>query len=152
MYFYNLIKELSKEELIIFVDMDGVITDYDFGSIIDFKNKRPISTNIKTLRKISELKNVTLYILSICRKNKEIDDKNNWLDKHAPYFKKEHRLIISKEQHINQNSKELKCAYLKKYKDKNKKVIVIDDDNEILKYLKDNIEDIMLFQDSSIID
>ena len=62
MYFYNLIKDF-KEELIIFVDMDGVITDYDFGNKLDFKNKRPLTTNIKTLKKISELKKVELYIL-----------------------------------------------------------------------------------------
>ena len=62
MYFYNLIKSF-KGELNIFVDMDGVITDYNFGHELNFKNKRPLKTNIKTLSKISELKNVNLYIL-----------------------------------------------------------------------------------------
>lgn len=151
MYFYNLIKKYD-EDLNIFVDMDGVITDYNFGSILDFKNKRPIKTNIKTLEKISKLNNVNLYILSICKKNNEINDKNEWLDKYAPYFKKENRIIISKENEKNKTSKELKYDYLKKYKKENKKIIVIDDDNEILKYLQEHLEEVILFQDSSIID
>ena len=67
MYFYNLIKDF-KEEIMIFVDMDGVITDYNFGNKLDFKNKRPLTINIRTLKKISELKGVELYILSICKK------------------------------------------------------------------------------------
>lgn len=151
MYFYNLIKNLDKE-LFIFVDMDGVITDYDFGNILDFKNKRPLKTNIKTLKKISELEKVNLYILSICKKDEEIQDKNEWLDKYAPYFKKENRIIISKESETKLSSKELKYKYLKEYLDKNKEIIVIDDDNEILKFLQEKLHNIILFQDSSLID
>ena len=151
MYFYNLIKDF-KEELIIFVDMDGVITDYDFGNKLDFKNKRPLTTNIKTLKKISELKKVELYILSICKKNIEIKEKNIWLDENAPYFKKENRIIISKEKEKNESSNYLKYKYLKEYTKEKKKIIVIDDDNEILKYLHNNLKEIVLFQDSSLID
>ena len=151
MYFYNLIKDF-KEELMIFVDMDGVITDYNFGNKLDFKNKRPLTTNIKTLKKISELKKVELYILSICKKNIEIKEKNIWLDENAPYFKKENRIIISKEKEKNESSKYLKYKYLKEYIKEKKKIIVIDDDNEILKYLHNNLKEITLFQDSSLID
>lgn len=151
MYFYNLIKKYD-ENINIFVDMDGVIADYNFGCILDFKNKRPIKTNIKTLEKISKLSNVNLYILSICKKNKDINDKNEWLDKYAPYFKKENRIIISKESKKDKSSKELKYNYLKKYIKENEKNIVIDDDNEILKYLQEHLKEVILFQDSSIID
>ena len=48
-------------------------------------------------------------------------------------------------------SKELKLEYLNSLNTKDL-IIVIDDDNAILKYLKDNLKDIMYFQDSSIID
>ena len=35
MYFYNLIKDLSKDkELVIFCDMDGVIAAFDFGKTL----------------------------------------------------------------------------------------------------------------------
>lgn len=151
MYFYNLIKKYN-EPLNIFVDMDGVIADYDFGHNLDFKSKRPIKTNIKTLKKISELENINLYILSICKENSQINEKNEWLDKNAPYFKKENRIILSKDDKKNKSSKDLKYEYLKKFLKDNKKIIVIDDDNEILKYLKKNLKEVILFQDSSIID
>ena len=53
MYFLNKIKKLSKNRTVrIYVDMDGVIADYEFGSKLLFLNKRPIMTNIKTLEKI----------------------------------------------------------------------------------------------------
>ena len=65
------------------------------------------------------------------------------------------RIIISKESNPNLTSKELKCNFLKGFiiENKDSKVILIDDDNDILKYLLDNIgNEITLYQDSSIID
>lgn len=115
MYFYNLIENMSKEEkTIIYVDMDGVIASYDFGKPLDFVNKRPLITNINTLEKVSHLKNVEFYILSVCRKKKEIKDKNDWLDKYANFFDKDKRVIIDKESNIGFTTKELKLNYLKK--------------------------------------
>lgn len=73
MYFYNLIESLAKEvKIIIYVDMDGVIASYDFGKNLDYINKRPIITNIKSLKKIKQINNVELYILSVCRLNKKV--------------------------------------------------------------------------------
>ncbi len=87
MHFYNLIKNLSSEkELVIFVDMDGVISSYDVGKPLDFLNKRPLKENINKLEKINELPNIELYILSICRKNFQIEEKDIGLDKYAPFF------------------------------------------------------------------
>ncbi len=155
MYFENIIRELSQNnDLKIFVDMDGVITDYNFNEPLIFKNKRPLMTNIKTLDSISKIPNVELFILSICIKDSDIEEKNNWLDKYASYFKKENRIIISKESYPNISSKDLKLNKLKELKENiiNKKVMLIDDDNEILKYIRNNIKDIILIQDSSLID
>ena len=73
MHFYELIKEkYHDKEVLLFVDMDGVIASYDFGKPLDFKNKRPLKTNIDTLKKVSELDNITLNILSVCRKDYQI--------------------------------------------------------------------------------
>lgn len=155
MYFVDKIKnEYKDENIVFFVDMDGVIADYNFGFKLDFKNKRPIKTNIEVFKELSLLKNIELNILSICKKNSQIDDKNNWLDDFAPFFKIENRVIISKEDNPNISSKVLKCNYLKNYilKNNHKKVIVIDDDNDILFYLSNNIDNIILYQDSSIVD
>ena len=152
MYFYNLINRLSKEEnIIIYVDMDGVIASYDFGKPLYFANKRPLITNIKTLEKVSHLKNVELHILSVCRKKREINDKNDWLDKYAKFFEKDKRIILDKESNPSFTSKELKLNYLKTL-NYNDKIIFIDDDNEVLRFIRDNLKDIILFQDSELID
>ena len=155
MYFLNIIKELSKENnLTIFVDMDGVIAEYDIVTELNFKTKRPLKTNINILKEINEIDNIKLCILSICREDYQIKDKNDWLDKYALFFNKENRYIISKESNPNKASKELKRKFIEKYKKENsdETIVIIDDDNEILKEYKNNIKDIVLFQDSSLID
>lgn len=152
MHFYELIKNMSQDKkLDIYVDMDGVIASYDFGVPFDFKNKRPLKTNIKTLEKISKLKNVNVYILSICRKNFQITEKNEWLDEHAPFFDKDNRFIISKEKYPNTSSKKLKTSFLNKLNNKNN-IVVIDDDNSVLDKIHEVIPEITLFQDSELID
>lgn len=151
MYFYNLIMELSKnKKLNIYVDMDGVIASYDFGKPLEFDKKRPLTTNIKTLENIDKLDNVNLNILSICRTNDQIKEKNDWLNKYAPFFKEENRNIISRENNNNKESRILKTEFIKNLKKEN--IILIDDDNEVLKTIKKEIDNITLFQDSELID
>ncbi|MGE5455800.1 MAG: hypothetical protein ACM3O4_01660 [Ignavibacteriales bacterium] len=155
MYFANKIKDLiGNNKAAIFVDMDGVIADFEFLAPLEFRNKRPLTTNINTLKEVSLLENVELYILSVCRKDFEIEDKNYWLDNHAPFFKKENRIIISKESFPNLSSSKLKGNFLRTSIEKinDRKIIVIDDDNLVLRYLSQNFEDVILFQDSSLID
>lgn len=151
MYFIDKLKnEYGNKKMDIFVDMDGVIAEYELNKPLDFKNKRPLYSNINVLRELSLIDNFTLHILSICKRNYQIEEKNEWLDNYAPFFKKENRVIISKESSPLFSSKELKCNYLKQINDK--EIMVIDDDNGILKYLHEEIKDIILFQDSSLID
>lgn len=152
MRFYELIQKQTKNKKTrIYVDMDGVIASYDIGKPYDFENKRPLTTNIKTLSKINNLENTELFILSICKKDSQIKEKNNWLDKYAPFFQKDNRIIISKESNPNLSSKELKLNYLKSLKTDNQ-IILIDDDNEIIKTIKDNAKNIILYQDSELTD
>lgn len=152
MHFYNLIKDLSdKKEIILFVDMDGVIASYDAGKKIDFLNKRPLKENISKIEKVSELPNVELYILSICRKDFQIEEKNTWLDKYASFFQKENRIIISKEKLGNETSSEIKSNYLNNIKT-NKQIVLLDDDNSVLKHVMKNVEGAIVFQDSELID
>ncbi len=155
MYFIDKIKEEFKNnKLIIFCDMDGVITDYNFLQSLDFKNKRPLKTNIKTINELNNLPNVELYILSICKTENDIFDKNDWLDKYASFFKRKNRFIIPKSKFVGLSSKEIKYNFLADFIKNNsdKTVILIDDDNSILKYLAKRLDNIILFQDSSIID
>ena len=152
MHFYELIQKQTKNKKTrIYVDMDGVIASYNIGKPYDFENKRPLTTNIKTLSKINNLENTELFILSICKKDNKIKEKNNWLDKYAPFFQKDNRIIISKESNPNLSSKELKLNYLKSLKTDNQ-IILIDDDNEIIKAIKDNAKNIILYQDSELTD
>ena len=152
MHFLNLIKKISNDkEILMCVDMDGVITSYDAGKPLDFLNKRPLTENIKKLEQISKLPNVELKILSICRKNSQIEEKNIWLDKNAPFFKKENRVIISKENITNKKSYELKIDYLKSI-NTTKQIILVDDDNLIINKVLENLKHIIVFQDSELID
>lgn len=152
MHFYQIIENLSKErKLLIFVDMDGVIASYDIGKPYDFDKKRPLITNINTLKRLNSLENCELYILSICKKDYQIKEKNDWLDLNAPFFKKESRIIISKENSSITESGILKANYLNNLNTKNQ-IILVDDDNKVLKIVKEKVKDIILFQDSELID
>ena len=152
MYFYNLIKEISlNNKVILFIDMDGVIASYDFGHPLDFVNKRPLFTNIKKLEKLCDLKNVELHILSVCREDKQIDEKLNWLKKYVPFIKHENVHILSKHSNMDNSSSKMKLAVLKEYKTNNK-IALIDDDIRVLRLIADNNSDILLFQDSALID
>ena len=151
-YFYDLISnQAEKEKIDLFVDMDGVIASYNFGMPLNFKTKRPLVTNINTLKEVSQIKNVNLYILSVCRENYQIKDKNDWLDKYAPFFKKENRIILSKEKITNTSSPNMKLNYLKNHKTSNK-MILIDDDNQVLSTIGKELDNITLYQDSELID
>lgn len=152
MHFMDLIKKISiDEEVILFVDMDGVIASYDVGRPYDFKNKRPLKNNINIFREIAKLDRVSLHILSVCRENYQIEEKNEWLDINAPFFEKENRVILSKEDSIYKISSELKLNYLKNYKT-DKKIVFIDDDNSVLSVVNKELKNIILFQDSELVD
>lgn len=155
MYFVDKIKnEYSNKNLILFVDMDGVIADFEAFKPLDFSNKRPIKTNINTLKEVSKLKNIELHILSICKFDNQINEKNTWLDKYASFFKYQNRHIISKEKFSGVKSKDLKYNFLKEFIEKksDELIVLIDDDNDILNYINEKSDNIILFQDSSIID
>lgn len=152
MHFFKLIAKLAEnQKLKIYVDMDGVIASYDFGKPLRFDIKRPLYTNINTLKKISELENVELHILSICITDNQVLEKNNWLDKYAPFFEKTNRNILSKQTYKGCTSKELKANFLKNVK-KDKTIILVDDDNEVLRRVSKEVKEAILFQDSELVD
>ena len=106
---------------------------------------------IKELEEVSNLSNIEICILSICRKDFQINEKNEWLDRYAPYFKKENRFIISKESKEGFTSAEIKADFLEEFKTDKQKVFV-DDDNMVLKKVGENIENIIIYQDSELDD
>ena len=153
MYFYNLMKELaSKKDIMLFIDMDGVIAAYDIGkNPYDFLNKRPLKNNIEAIRQADTIENVETHILSICRENFQVNDKNTWLDKNAPFFKYENRIIISRESQDWKSAKEIKMEFLRNVVT-DKQIVIVDDDNEILKHIHENYKDIIVMQDSELVD
>ena len=73
-YFANYIKSLGDKPIDIYIDMDGVVADYDFqgynndGTNDDiYLKKRPVMSAINPLKEVNEFSNVTLYILSVSR-------------------------------------------------------------------------------------
>ena len=152
MYFYNKIKKLCEDKkVVIYVDMDGVIASFDFGYPCGFDKKRPLFTNIKTLEEVSKLENVELKILSACRKDYQIQEKNVWLDKYAPFFNKENRNILSRESHNNELSSIMKTNFLSNVKDA-RTIILIDDDIAVLRAVSKQMNYIICMQDSELID
>ena len=131
--------------------MDGANAAYDFGNPLDFAKKRPLLTNIKKLEEISKLENIELKILSACKKNFQIDEKNVWLDKYAPFFKQENRIILSREKYDNELSCNLKAQYLNSI-DEDRQVILLDDDNNVLKVVSKSVDNVICIQDSEMID
>ncbi len=152
------------KKILMFVDMDGVIVEYDYfpsskkkNTISSFINQRPLLTTIELFKKVSKIKNIDMYILSSCRYNTQVNEKNIWLNKHAPFFKKENRIFIV---HENENykineKKDMKAIYIENIIKKIDCdfIIMIDDSHELLKRAKKRIKkNIKVYHTSSLID
>lgn len=142
---------LKKDKIDLFVDMDGVIAAYEFGMPLDFDKKRPLLSNINKIKELSKLEGLTIHILSCCKKDYQIELKNQWLDKYAPFIDKDRRFILSKETITDLSSANMKLNFLQKHKT-NSKIVVIDDDNQVIKTLGNNLQNIIVLQDSELID
>ena len=152
MHFYNIIETLSRQHhIVLFVDMDGVIAAYDFGRKFDFDKKRPLLHHLDVLEKISHLEQVELYILSISPKEEQIEEKQRWLDQYAPFFPQEHRTILASTNYPELSSKEIKAHFLKQVQTEDQ-IVMIDDDNAVLKYIHHVLPHVLLYQDSELVD
>ena len=152
MYLKDFLKKYENCKIKMFVDMDGVIADYNVGEAKNYDIKRPLYTSISKLEEISKMENIELFILSISRMNEGIEQKNIWLDKYAPFFKKENRIIISREANDFIPSKILKANFLKNLERNMSKIILIDDDPAIIHEIRDTSGDIILLKDTVLVD
>lgn len=146
-------EELEKIEgnIELYIDMDGVIADFDVGNPKDYDKKRPLKDSITKLEEISKMPNVNMHILSITRMSSGIEEKNNWLDKFAPFFKKENRIIISREENNFENSADLKTDYLKNHLIKGT-TILVDDDIRVIDKIKEEVPEVLLYKDTCLVD
>lgn len=152
MYIKEYLKQYKDKHIKLFVDMDGVIADYIFGDAKDYDKKRPLFDSINKLEEISKLPNVELFIFSATRYSEGFNQKNIWLDEYAPFFKKENRIILSREDNNFEKSSILKANYLKDYPRDDSILIVIDDDPLNLKTIHSLNEDVVLLKDTVLID
>lgn len=152
MFFESTIKEYGDKNIKLFVDMDGVVADYNVGEASNYDQKRPLTTSIKALEKVSKFDNVEMYILSITRMNEGLEEKDVWLDKYMPFIKKDNRVIISREAHNMMKSADLKARYLKQYNESEDTIILIDDDPRVLSAVMDACPDVILYKDTVLVD
>ena len=152
MYLKEYLNKYKDKKIKIFVDMDGVIADYIFGSAQDYDQKRPLYDSIKKLEKISKMSNVEMFIFSATRYSEGLEQKHGWLDKYAPFFKKENRILISREANGMTETAILKAEYMKNIERDGSVMIVIDDDPRNLKEIRKQNEDVLLLKDTALID
>lgn len=152
MFFEDQIKELGDNKIKIFVDMDGVIADFNVGEAKNFHKKRPLTENIKKLETVSKFDNVEMYILSVARLNVGVEEKNMWLDEVAPFFKKENRIIIPREENGFMGAIDLKLLFMKNLERDGSKLILIDDDPQILHEMQQKYKDLILYKDTVLVD
>lgn len=153
MYIKEILEKYKDKKIKLYVDMDGVIADYNVGVPSDFDKKRPLYDSLKKLEEVSNMENVEMHILSATRMNEGYEQKNYWLDKFAPFFKKENRTIISREANKFEKTFNLKSNFVKNLERTNDSVIiVIDDDPQVLKEIAKNNEDIILLKDTVLVD
>ena len=152
MKFYETINKYKDKNIDIYVDMDGVIAEYDIGNF-NYDTIRPLQSNINRIKNLI-CNNINVKILTICKNNNIVDEKIKWIKKHMPFFDLNNVIFISKEnkKYNGLSSKELKSDFLKFNINDNNINIVIDDDNEIVKYLVKNNSNLIIFQVSSWID
>ena len=150
MELFNLIKNNNKD-ISIYCDMDGVISEYSIGNF-DYNTIRPIKTVINNLELLNKMDNVKIYIISICKTDNIINQKIDWINKYMNFIDKNNIILLSKEKIQNKESKDIKLEYLKNNININNLNIVIDDDINIIKNIKNNMPNICIFHVSSIID
>ena len=141
----------NKDKIIdIYFDMDGVFAEYDIGNF-DYSTIRPIKTVINLMNNLYK-DGLNIKVLSICKNNKVVEEKYDWIEKYVPFLKKENLIFISKGEHPGYESNELKSNYLKDKINKKHVTILIDDDSSIIKKVCKENEDVKVFHVSSIIE
>lgn len=158
-YFYNYVKKYGDKEIHIYIDMDGVVADYDVLNYELHKEendvyltKRPVISSIDALKEVSQLNNVKLYILSVSRHESQIAGKKEWLSKNMDFIKQENINIIPRDSNNFMKAVALKRDFLKNNINKTCINILIDDSHQVLDEVYDLKMDIIPLHITSIID
>ena len=151
--FYSTIKKIcdKNSRVAMFIDMDGTIVEYPIylkGEIsTNTKGKfiagRPIEIIIDKLRKISKIKNIDLYILSLAKSSIIVEEKKEWLKKYVDFIDKGKWIIINKEngEYNKDNRDIIKVQKMQEKLNEYDCMILLDDDHKILKQTKEELND-----------
>lgn len=159
MYFKDYLEKFKNKKINIYIDMDGVVADYD---VVNFKNekekddaylnKRPIMSSINVLKEISTMNNITMYILSCTKKDSQKEGKVIWLSKYMNFIKKENINLFSREEKDYLKSALIKKEFLESHYNKDEINIIIDDSHDVLKEIEHSGLGIIPLHISSILD
>ena len=145
MKFYNRVNEICKKHkrVALFVDMDGTIAEYNVypeGFVTTetkelFLGAEPLDVVIDNLKKINNIENLDIYILSLSRSDIIVEEKKQWLKKYVPFIKEENYIIINKEQgqYTSENREFIKSIKMKEKLNEYDYVMLLDDEHKILK-------------------
>lgn len=145
MKFYNRVNEICKKHkrVALFVDMDGTIAEYNVypeGFVTTetkelFLGAEPLDVVIDNLKKVNNIENLDIYILSLSRSDIIVEEKKQWLKKYVPFIKEENYIIINKEQgqYTSENREFIKSIKMKEKLNEYDYVMLLDDEHKILK-------------------
>ena len=150
--FYNEIEDISKRnnKVAMFVDMDGTMVEYKMYSIEELKNPngkfkegKPLDYIIEKLEKINKLENVDIFVLTLAKNSKIVEEKKIWLKNYASFIKEDNWIIINKEkgEYNNENHDKIKAYRMKEKLDRYDHLIFLDDDHKILRGAKEELDD-----------
>ena len=149
MNIYSIISKLTDSgEVHIYLDMDGVLANYDVGNLTSYKDKRALNNNVDSIKFLSTIPNVELFILSVCKDEMEKNDKDMWLESHANFIMKDKRFFLMKDGKPNM---EVKSDFIKGL-GRESKIVFLDSDIASLEYVKYNNNDIEVLYASELVD
>ena len=154
--FYERIKEICNKykKVAMFIDMDGTIVEYIIypdGKITTeakglFINNKPVKIVIDELRKINNIENLDLYILTMSRSYIVADEKKEWLKKYVNFIDEKNWIIINRQagDYNDENRSRIKAEKIQEKLKEYEHAIFLDDDHNVLhgavKILKDKCD------------
>lgn len=162
--FYNRVKKICEEneKVAMFIDMDGTIAEYVVfkeGTITNetkgvFLNSKPIKIIIDELRKIKDIENIDLYILTLAKSTIIVEEKKEWLRKYVDFIDENNWIIINKQkgEYSKENRSHIKADKMEEKLEEYDKVILLDDEHLILREAQKQLKDkCQVFHISSVI-